>query len=94
MNNNCRKLLYKTGVKPTAQIRKKKPQTEIITQPCQSFVFANTFLKTKSGYKVTNPEGFVAIDHAEGGAVKLVDRLEFSTNNFDPNIIKGWENPN
>ncbi len=54
----------------------------------------NTFLKTKSGYKVTNPEGFVAIDHAEGGAVKLVDRLEFSTNNFDSNIIKGWENPN
>ena len=54
----------------------------------------NTFLKTKNGFKVTNPEGFVAIDHAEGGAVKLVDRLEFSTNNFDPNIIKGWENPN
>jgi hypothetical protein len=53
----------------------------------------NTFLKTKSGYKATNPEGFVAIDHAEGGAVKLVDRLEFSTNNFDPNIIKGWDNP-
>jgi hypothetical protein len=29
----------------------------------------------------------------EGGAVKLVDRLEFSTNNFSTDIIKGWENP-
>ena len=52
-----------------------------------------TFLKTKAGFRATNPEGFVAIDRMEGGAVKLVDRLEFSTNNFDPNIIKGWQNP-
>ena len=54
----------------------------------------DTFVKTKSGYKVTGPEGFVAIDRTEGGAVKLVDRLEFSTNNFSPDIIKGWDNPN
>ena len=53
----------------------------------------DTFVKTKSGYKVTGPEGFVAIDRTEGGAVKLVDRLEFSTNNFSPDIIKGWDNP-
>jgi len=53
----------------------------------------DTFLKTKSGFKVTNPEGFVAIDRMEGGAVKLVDRLEFSTNNFSADIIKGWDNP-
>ena len=52
-----------------------------------------TFVKTKSGFKVTNPEGFVAIDRMEGGAVKLVDRLEFSTNNFSKDIIKGWDNP-
>jgi len=42
---------------------------------------------------VTGHEGFVAIDRTSGGAVKLVDRLEFSTNNFDPNIIKGWDTP-
>ena len=54
----------------------------------------STFVKTKSGFKVTNPEGFVAIDRMEGGAVKLVDRLEFSTNNFSNDIIKGWDNPN
>jgi hypothetical protein len=53
-----------------------------------------TFVKTKSGFKVTNPEGFVAIDRMEGGAVKLVDRMEFSTNNFSKDIIKGWDNPN
>ncbi len=40
-----------------------------------------TFIKSGSGYDVTNPEGFVAIGH-DGGAVKLVDRLEFSQQNF------------
>ena len=40
-----------------------------------------TFQKTGDGYKVTAPEGFVAIGH-DGGAVKLVDRLEFSRTNF------------
>ena len=53
-----------------------------------------TFVKTTSGFKVTNPEGFVAIDRMDGGAVKLVDRLEFSANNFSKDIIKGWDNPN
>ena len=46
-----------------------------------------TFLKTDTGYKVTAPEGFVAID-SKGGAVKLVDRLEFSHANFT--IAKDW----
>jgi len=40
-----------------------------------------TFQKTNDGYKVTTPEGFVAIGH-DGGAIKLVDRLEFSRTNF------------
>lgn len=40
-----------------------------------------TFQKTSDGYRVTAPEGFVAIGH-DGGAVKLVDRLEFSRTNF------------
>ena len=51
----------------------------------------NTFLKTTTGYKVTGVEGFVAIDHLTGGAVKIVDRLEFSKSNFSPDIIKGWQ---
>jgi hypothetical protein len=39
------------------------------------------FLRTPNGYKVTAPEGFVAVDR-KAGAVKLVDRLEFSRANF------------
>ena len=46
------------------------------------------FIKTGNGYKVTGPEGFVAIDTLSNKAVKLVDRLEFSRNNF--NAIKSW----
>mgnify|MGYP003664767015 FL=1 len=49
----------------------------------------NTFIKTANGFKVTNPEGYVAIDRVSGGAVKLVDRMEFSFNNFT--AIKAWD---
>ena len=51
--------------------------------------FPNTFVRTNSGYKVVNDEGYVAIDKIKGNAVKLVDRLEFSYNNF--NGIKNWD---
>jgi|TARA_B110000879_G_C11164748_1_gene510637 hypothetical protein len=51
----------------------------------------DTFVKTSKGYKVTGQEGFVAIDKLGGDAVKLVDRMEFSYNNFSPNILKGWD---
>jgi hypothetical protein len=51
----------------------------------------NTFLRTKQGITVTSPEGYVAIDHLTDGAVKLVDRLNFSYSNFSPDIIKGWQ---
>ena len=49
----------------------------------------DTFIRTPNGYKVTNPEGYVAIDKVSGGAVKLVDRMEFSFNNFT--AIKAWD---
>ena len=49
----------------------------------------DTFIKTSNGFKVTNPEGYVAIDRITGGAVKLVDRMEFSFNNFT--AIKAWD---
>ena len=51
----------------------------------------NTFIKTKDGFRVTGAEGYVAIDHLTNGAVKIVDRMEFSYNNFSKDIIKGWE---
>jgi len=46
------------------------------------------FVKTATGYKVTGPEGFVAIDKLSNKSVKLVDRMEFSRQNF--NAIKNW----
>jgi hypothetical protein len=45
-----------------------------------------TFLRTEHGFKITAPEGFVAIKN--GTATKLVDRLEFSVANFT--IDKNW----
>jgi hypothetical protein len=51
----------------------------------------NTFARTSTGFKTTGVEGYVAIDHLTGGALKLVDRLEFSYLNFSPEIIKGWQ---
>ena len=45
------------------------------------------FIRTPDGYRVTNPEGYVCIDRVRG-AVKLVDRLEFSRANFT--IAKDW----
>ena len=48
----------------------------------------NTFLRTDDGFKVTNPEGFVAVDKFKGNAVKLIDRLEFAHANF--NAAKNW----
>ena len=49
----------------------------------------DTFIKTSNGFKVTNPEGYDAIDSIGGGAVKLVDIMEFSFNNFT--AIKAWD---
>ena len=46
-----------------------------------------SLLRTDTGYEVVNPEGFVAIG-TENGAVKLIDRMEFSKNNF--NAVKNW----
>ena len=45
------------------------------------------FIRTSKGYRVTAPEGYVAVDRV-AGAVKLVDRLEFSRQNFT--MPKGW----
>jgi len=52
-----------------------------------------TFVKTTNGFKVVGKEGFVAIDTLGGGALKIVDRMEFSYNNFSPDVLKGWDKP-
>jgi hypothetical protein len=64
-------------------------KTMIIKKLQQLRQVTGSFLKTEDGFKVTNPEGFVAVDKLKGNAVKLVDRLEFSQANF--NAQKNWD---
>ena len=59
----------------------------MVIRKLESVKGIGTFLKDGNGYKVTAPEGFVAIK--SGTALKLVDRLEFSTANFS--IDKNWD---
>ena len=47
-----------------------------------------TFVQTPTGFKVVGDEGYVAVDRLGKNAVKLVDRLEFSFNNFTAQ--KNW----
>lgn len=49
------------------------------------------FVKTPTGYKVTGAEGFVSIDALGQNALKIVDRMEFSHLNFNPDILRGWQ---
>jgi hypothetical protein len=60
----------------------------MLLQKMQQVENIGTFIKTDDGYRVTAPEGFVAIGH-DGGAVKLVDRIEFSRQNFA--ATKSWK---
>lgn len=60
----------------------------VIIRKLENINSLGTFLRTNDGYKVTNPEGFVASDHL-GNVVKLVDRLVFSKENF--NLVKSWK---
>jgi len=48
----------------------------------------STFIQNSDGFKATGPEGFVAVDRISGGALKLVDQLTFSRENF--NAAKNW----
>jgi len=52
----------------------------------------STFVVTSSGeIKVTGAEGYVGLTGSDiPSGVKLVDRYEFSFNNFSPEIKKGW----
>ena len=63
---------------------------EILIDKMESVSDISTFVRTKDGFKVSGSEGFVAIDRNDN-AVKLVNRMEFSANNFSKDIIKGWE---
>jgi hypothetical protein len=58
-----------------------------LLQQLQKVKSIGTFIQTDDGFEVTAPEGFVAIDDT-GKALKLVDRLVFSRQNF--NAAKSW----
>ena len=63
----------------------------IIIAKLETLKKMSTFVRTSDGFKVTGQEGFAINDHIKQNVVKLVDRMSFSKNNFDPSIIKGWE---
>ena len=64
--------VYKKAVELKLELLNKLQQIEGIV---------GTFIKSETGYRVTKPEGFVAVGH-DGGAVKLIDRIVFSRENF------------
>lgn len=61
----------------------------MIVRKLETVKSIGTFVKTENGFRITAPEGFVAVDRLKGNAVKLVDRLEFSQANF--NATKNWD---
>jgi hypothetical protein len=60
----------------------------MVVRKLETIKSIGTFIRTDDGFKVTAPEGFVAVDSLKGNAVKLIDRLEFSQANF--NATKNW----
>ena len=60
----------------------------MIIRKLETIKSIGTFVRTDDGFKSTAPEGFVAVDKLKGNALKLVDRLEFSHQNF--NVAKNW----
>ena len=61
----------------------------MIVRKLETIKSIGTFVRTDDGFRITAPEGFVAVDKLKGNAVKLVDRLEFSQANF--NAQKAWD---
>ena len=48
-----------------------------------------TFVRTDDGFKITNPEGLLQLTNYQVVRLKLVDRLEFSHQNFT--VKKQWD---
>ena len=63
---------------------------EILEKLNNFTLYKNFVVKTNGDYVATKDEGFVLTKSAAKG-VKLVDRLEFSRNNFSKDIITGFD---
>lgn len=63
----------------------------MILEQLNKYALYKNFVVTKSGdYISTKDEGFVLVK-SESAGLKLVDRLEFSRNNFSKDIVSGFD---
>ena len=83
IDKNSEEIYFAVATYKTLQTAKK-----VLLDKLNSVKSIGTFIRSGNGYKVTNPEGYVAVD-TTGKAVKFVDRLEFSAQNFT--AAKNWE---
>ena len=65
----------------------------IINKLCSCLNIVKPLIVTEEKIIESDHEGFIVNNAFGGAAVKLVDRLNFSYNNFSPNILKGWNKP-
>lgn len=82
LSDNERQLYFVLASYQNLQIAK-----NIVINKLKTVSDMGTFIEKNGGYDITYPEGFMAID--DSWAVKLVDRLEFSLNNFS--VPKTWD---
>lgn len=76
-----------TGLKKAFDLHKRIAIAKnVIVAKMSQVKTIGAFYPTDSGFRVANPEGFVAV--AAKGVYKLVDRLEFSRQNFT--AVKNW----
>ena len=83
IDNHKESVYFAVATYKTLQTAKK-----VLIDKLNSAKGIGTFKRTENGLQVTNPEGYVAVDK-KGKAVKLVDRMEFSLQNFT--AAKNWE---
>ena len=83
IDNHTESIYFAVATYKTLQTAKK-----VLIDKLNKAKSIGTFKTTSDGLQATNPEGYVAVDK-KGKAVKLVDRLEFSIQNFT--AAKNWE---
>lgn len=69
-----------------------KAKMMILNQLNKMKMYSNFVLTTSGDYIPTKDEGFVCVQTGSKGC-KLVDRYEFSRNNFSKDIVAGFEKP-
>ncbi len=83
IDNHTESIYFAVATYKTLQTAKK-----VLIDKLNKAKSIGTFKTTSDGLQATNPEGYVAVDK-KGKAVKLVDRMEFSLQNFT--AAKNWE---